>query len=238
MAMIADNIGTVRQRMTRACLAAGRLVQSVTLLCVSKSADAAAVRKAHEAGECHFGENYAHEGLSKIDALADLRSRLTWHMIGPLQANKTRLVAENFDWVHSIDRFKVAQRLSEQRPVRCGPLQVCLQVNISGEVSKAGVAPDAAAELAHAVLRLPGLRLRGLMSVPQPTAVLAAQRAPHRALRQLLEDLNQQGMALDTLSMGMTADLEAAILEGATLVRVGTAIFGARPLPGLQLGHG
>jgi hypothetical protein len=238
MAMIADNIGTVRARMTRACLAAGRPVQSVTLLCVSKSADAAAVRNAHEAGECHFGENYAHEGLSKINALANLRSRLTWHMIGPLQANKTRLVAENFDWVHSIDRFKVAQRLSQQRPVRCGPLQVCLQVDISGEPSKAGVAPDAVAELARAVLRLPGLRLRGLMSVPQPTAVLAAQRVQHRALRQLLEGLNEQGMALDTLSMGMTNDLEAAILEGATLVRVGTAIFGARTPPGLQAGPG
>ena len=234
MALIADNIGTVRHRMTRACLAAGRPVQSVTLLCVSKSADAAAVRKAHESGECHFGENYAHEGVSKIDALADLRSSVTWHMIGPLQANKTRLVAENFDWVHSVDRFRVAQRLSEQRPLRCGALQVCLQVNVSGEASKAGVAPGAVAELARAVLRLPGLRLRGLMSVPQPTTVLAAQRVPHRALRQLLGDLNEQGLALDTLSMGMTSDLEAAILEGATLVRVGTAIFGARPPPGLQ----
>lgn len=234
--MIADNIGRVRDRMTRACLAVGRPVQSVTLLCVSKSADAAAVRDAHAAGECHFGENYAQEGVSKIAALADLRGRITWHMIGPLQANKTRLVAENFDWVHSIDRFKLAQRLSEQRPVRCAPLQVCLQVNISGEASKAGVAPDAVAELAHAVLRLPALRLRGLMSVPQPTTDAVAQRAPHRALRHLLEDLNQQGLALDTLSMGMTADLEAAIEEGATIVRVGTAIFGARPLPGSRAG--
>ena len=226
--MIADNIGMVRQRISDACLAAGRPVQSVTLLCVSKMARASAVRQAHEAGENHFGENYAQEGLAKIDALADLRSRLTWHMIGPIQANKTRLIAEHFDWVHSIDRIKVAMRLNEQRPAGRGPLQVCLQVNVSGESSKAGVAPADAGALARAVQGLAGLRLRGLMSIPEPVTGLAAQRAVHRALRALWHDLNLEGMALDTLSMGMTADLEAAILEGATLVRVGTAIFGRR----------
>jgi PLP dependent protein len=228
MAMIADNIGTVRRRMNDACLAAGRPVQSVTLLCVSKTAPAAAVRQAHEAGECHFGENHAQEGLAKIDALADLRSRLTWHMIGPIQTNKTRLIAEHFDWVHSLDRIKVARRLAEQRPAGREPLQVCVQINISGEASKAGVAPADAGAFAHAVRGLPGLRLRGLMSIPQPALAVSEQRVAHRALRELLQRLNLDGMALDTLSMGMTADLEAAILEGATMVRVGTAIFGRR----------
>ncbi len=228
MAMIADNIGTLRRRMNDACLAAGRPVQSVTLLCVSKTAPAAAVRQAYEAGECHFGENHAQEGLAKIDALSDLRSHLTWHMIGPIQTNKTRLIAERFDWVHTLDRIKVAQRLAEQRPGGREPLQVCIQVNISGEASKAGVAPDEAREFARAVQRLPRLRLRGLMSIPQPAETLATQRVAHRALCELLRQLNLDGMALDTLSMGMTGDLEAAILEGATLVRVGTAIFGSR----------
>ncbi len=232
MTTIGNNIGTVRLRMSRACQAAGRPVQSVTLMCVSKTADAAAVRSAHAAGECHFGENQVQEGLSKIEALADLRSRLTWHMIGPLQANKTRLVAENFDWVHSIDRIRHAQRLSEQRPAQLPPLQVCVQVNIDAEPSKAGVAPAEVAELARAVTRLPGLRLRGLMSIPRPSAEPEAQRSSHRALRELMEHLTQHGLALDTLSMGMTADLEAAILEGATIVRVGTAIFGTRAQPG------
>jgi PLP dependent protein len=195
---------------------------------VSKTVPAAAVRLAQVAGECHFGENYVQEGLAKIQALADLRSRLTWHMIGPIQGNKTRAVAEHFDWVHSVDGIKVAQRLSEQRPAGLAPLQVCLQVNVSGEASKAGVAPAAAGELAHAVQGLPGLHLRGLMSIPEPSPEPSVQRAAHRALRELLEALNREGLALDTLSMGMTSDLEAAILEGATLVRVGTAIFGSR----------
>ncbi len=232
MTTIGNNIGTVRLRMSQACLAAGRPVQSVTLMCVSKTADADAVRHAHAAGECHFGENQVQEGLSKIQALADLRSRLTWHMIGPLQANKTRLVAEHFDWVHSVDQIRHAQRLSEQRPETRPALQICLQVNIDGEASKAGVTPAQVAELACAVTRLPGLRLRGLMSIPRPTADPQAQRTSHRTLSELLDRLNEQGLALDTLSMGMTADLDAAILEGATIVRVGTAIFGARPSTG------
>jgi PLP dependent protein len=238
MTTIGNNIGTVRLRMSRACQAAGRPVQSVTLMCVSKTAHADAVRRAHAAGECHFGENQVQEGVAKIEALADLRSRLTWHMIGPLQANKTRLVAENFDWVHSIDRVRHAQRLSEQRPAGLPALQVCVQVNIDAEPSKAGVAPAQAAELARAVASLPGLRLRGLMSIPQPSAHPEAQRRSHRALRELLERLNEQGLVLDTLSMGMTADLEAAIQEGATIVRVGTAIFGARSQAGPAAPHG
>lgn len=228
--MIADNIGTVRRRMNQACLAAGRPVQSVTLLCVSKTVPAAAVHQAHLAGECHFGENYVQEGLAKIQALADLRSRLIWHMIGPIQANKTRGIAEHFDWVHSVDRLKVAQRLSEQRPAGLAPLQICLQVNLSGESSKAGIAPSDAGALARAVQGFAGLRLRGLMSIPEPSTDVSVQRAAHLALRELLEALNREGLALDTLSMGMTTDLEAAILEGATLVRVGTAIFGSRAL--------
>jgi PLP dependent protein len=236
MAMIADNIGTVRRRIAQACLAAHRPVQSVTLLCVSKTVPAAGVREAVRAGESQFGENYVQEGLAKISELADLRSRVTWHMIGPIQANKTRPIAEHFDWVHSVERLKVAQRLSEQRPAGLAPLQVCLQVNISGEASKAGVLPAEALALASAMQDLAGLRLRGLMSIPEPAIDLAAQRWAHRELCELFAALNREGLALDTLSMGMTADLEAAILEGATLVRVGTAIFGARAAPGAGVG--
>ena len=160
--------------------------------------------------------------------LADLRAELEWHLIGPLQSNKTRVVAEAFDWVHSIDRLKIAQRLSEQRPAALPPLNVCLQVNISGEASKSGLAASEVAEVAHAVSRLPRLRLRGLMAIPEPAGDFERQRAPHRALRELLQSLRDAGLALDTLSIGMSADLEAAIAEGATIVRVGTALFGAR----------
>ena len=212
----------------RACAAAGRPVQAVTLLAVSKTFGADAVREAVAAGQTAFGENYVQEALTKIAALADLRSGLQWHLIGPLQSNKTRAVAEAFDWVHSLDRLKTAQRLSEQRPPGMPPLQVCLQVNISAEASKSGLAPDEVLPLAQAVAALPGLRLRGLMAVPEPAADPHAQRAPHRALHELLASLNASGLALDTLSMGMSADLEAAITEGATLVRIGTAIFGGR----------
>jgi pyridoxal phosphate enzyme (YggS family) len=219
----------VRGRIAAACHTAGRPVRSVTLLVVSKTFDAAAVRAAHAAGEAAFGENYVQEGLAKIEALADLRAGLAWHLIGPLQGNKTRVVAEHFDWVHSVDRLKIAERLSAQRPAGLPPLQVCLQVNISGEASKSGALPDEVPALARAVAALPNLRLRGLMAIPEPAGDLAAQRAPHRALRALLERTNAEaGLALDTLSMGMSADLEAAVLEGATVVRVGSAIFGAR----------
>ncbi|MCH7343236.1 YggS family pyridoxal phosphate-dependent enzyme [Pelomonas sp. CA6] len=229
MATISENIQQLRGRIATACEQAGRPVQSVTLLVVSKTFPADAVREAFAAGEHRFGENYVQEGVAKIQALDELRARIEWHLIGPLQSNKTRVVAESFDWVHSVDRLKIAQRLSEQRPAHLPPLQVCLQVNISGEASKSGLSPDEAQDLAPQVAALPRLRLRGLMAIPEPASTLEAQREPHRALAQLLARLNQRGLALDTLSMGMSADMEAAILEGATLVRVGSAIFGARP---------
>ena len=229
--MIADNLQLVRERIARACEAATRPVQSVTLLAVSKTFGAPEVREAHAAGQRRFGENYVREGLDKIDALADLRASIEWHLIGPLQSNKTRAVAQAFDWVHSVERLKIAQRLSEQRPDALPPLNICLQVNISGEASKSGLAPAEVADTARAVAALPRLKLRGLMAIPEPAGDLDAQRTPHRALHRLFEALNADGLALDTLSIGMSADLEAAILEGATLVRVGSAIFGSRAYP-------
>ena len=228
MATIAANIQQVRARIAGACAQSQRAVQSVTLLAVSKTVSDAAVREAFAAGHRAFGENYVQEGVDKIARLADLRDAIEWHLIGPLQGNKTRVVAEAFDWVHSVDRLKIAQRLSEQRPAHLPPLQLCLQVNISGEASKSGLRPDEVPAMARAVAALPRLVLRGLMAIPEPCADPVAQRAPHRALHKLLRSLNASGLELDTLSMGMTADLEAAVLEGATLVRVGTAIFGAR----------
>jgi PLP dependent protein len=231
MAMIADKLQLVRQRLAAACAAAARPVESVTLLAVSKTFGPAAVREAVAAGARCFGENYVQEGIAKIAALAELRALLEWHLIGPLQSNKTRAVAEHFDWVHTVDRLQLAQRLNDQRPAGAAPLQVCLQVNISGEASKNGLAPGEVAAVAQAVATLPRLRLRGLMAIPEPAVGFEAQRVPHRALRELLARLNAQGLegvALDTLSMGMSADLEAAVAEGATLVRVGTAIFGTR----------
>ena len=186
------------------------------------------MRAAFNAGQRDFGENYVQEALGKITELADLRPHLCWHLIGPLQSNKAREVAAQFDWVHSVDRMKLARRLSDLRPPELPPLQVCLQVNVSGEDSKSGVAPANALALALEVAALPRLKLRGLMAIPEPAADLAAQREPHRALRALLEAMNAEGLALDTLSMGMSADLEAAVAEGATWVRVGTAIFGSR----------
>ena len=220
----------VRSRIGEACAAAGRPVQGVTLLAVGKTVGAAAVRQAAAAGQQDFGENQVQEALDKIAALSDLRGQLRWHLIGPLQSNKTRSVAQAFDWVHTVDRLKIAQRLSEQRPASMAPLQLCLQVNTSGEASKSGVAPPDLPALASAVARLPGLRLRGLMAIPAPSDDPAAQRAAHAVLRRLLESLNEgdPGLALDTLSMGMSADLEAAIAEGATIVRIGSAIFGDR----------
>jgi pyridoxal phosphate enzyme (YggS family) len=203
-------------------------VRSVTLLVVTKTFGPDAVREAFAAGERRFGENYVQEGIDKIAALAELRSQAEWHLIGPLQSNKTRVVAEQFDWVHSVDRLKIAQRLSEQRPAQLAPLQVCLQVNISGEASKSGLAPGDVVEVARQVATLPGVRLRGLMAIPEPAGDVEAQRTPHRALRLLMEQLNADGLALDTLSMGMSADLDAAVAEGATMVRVGSAIFGSR----------
>ena len=228
MATIGDNIQQVQRRIAEACDGAGRPVQSVTLLAVSKTFGAGAVREAFAAGLTRFGENYVQEALAKIDALADLRPAIEWHMIGPLQSNKTRIVAEQFDWVHTIDRLKIAERLALQRPAELPPLDVTLQVNISGEESKSGLAPHEVPALARAVAALPRLRLRGLMAIPEPAADFESQRRPYRVLAELLAALNDQGLALDTLSMGMSADLEAAVAEGATIVRIGTAIFGQR----------
>ena len=225
-ASIADNLAQVHAQIQAACQAAGRPESSVRLLAVSKTWGADAVRAAHAAGQTAFGENYIQEAVDKITALKDLP--LAWHCIGPIQSNKTRLVAEHFDWVHSIDRLKIAQRLSEQRPADLAPLQVCIQVNVDGGATKSGVGPQGLPALAQAVAALPRLQLRGLMTIPEPAESPEAARAVHRQARQLLEGLVQKGLALDTLSMGMSADMEAAILEGSTLVRVGTAIFGKR----------
>jgi pyridoxal phosphate enzyme (YggS family) len=230
MGSIENNLQEVKRRISGAALAAGRPPAAVRLLAVSKTFGADAVRQAHAAGQRAFGENYVQEALEKIQALADLRPGIEWHLIGPLQSNKTRAAAEAFDWVHSVDRLKVAQRLAEQRPAGLPPLQLCLQVNVSGEASKSGVLPAEAGALALAVDALPRERvvLRGLMAIPEPADDFSAQRVPHRALRELLAAMNARGLALDTLSMGMSADLEAAVAEGATIVRVGTAIFGGR----------
>jgi pyridoxal phosphate enzyme (YggS family) len=230
MATIQSNLQAVNARIAAACTAAGRDRASVQLVAVSKTWPAAAVEQAAAAGQADFGENYLQEALDKIVALSAAAPphKLTWHFIGPLQSNKTRPVAERFDWVHSVDREKVAERLNAQRPEGAPALNVCIQVNISGEASKSGVEPADLAPLAREVARMPRLRLRGLMGVPEPTPDTALARRRFASLRGLLEQLNVEGMALDTLSMGMTADLEAAIAEGATLVRVGTAIFGTR----------
>jgi len=228
MATIAANIQQVHERIARACAVAQRPVQSVTLLTVSKTYSPDAVREAIAAGERRFGENYVQEGLDKIGALIEQRGELEWHLIGPLQSNKTRVVASQFDWVHTVDRLKIAERLSDQRPPELPPMQVCLQVNTSGEATKSGLLPADLPAVARTVAALPRLRLRGLMAIPEPSDDPDEQRAAHRKLRELFETLRSDGLDLDTLSMGMTADLEAAILEGSTMVRVGTAIFGAR----------
>ena len=228
-ALIAENLAHVQAQIEAARLAAGRTPGSVRLLAVSKTWGPDAVRLAHAAGQTAFGENYIQEAVDKITALHGLP--LQWHCIGPIQSNKTRLVAEHFDWVHSIDRLKIAQRLSEQRPENLPPLQVCIQVNVDGGATKSGVAPQDLPALAQAVAALPRLQLRGLMTIPEPAETAAqmhAVHAVHAKAKALFEALRQQGLPLDTLSMGMSADLEAAIAEGSTLVRVGTAIFGKR----------
>jgi len=229
MSSVAAKLQQVRTRIATACETSQRPVQSVTLLAVTKTFGPQAVRDAHTAGQHAFGENYVQEALEKMESLADLRGQIEWHLIGPLQSNKARVVAASFDWVHSVDRLKIAERLSALRPDGLPPLQVCLQVNISGELSKSGVVPDDTLALAQAVAALPRLHLRGLMAIPEPQGDFAAQRVPHHALARLLFELNASGLALDTPPMGMSADLEAAIAEGATIVRVGSAIFGERP---------
>ncbi len=223
MSTLADNIGAIATRIDSAARAAGRDPASIQLLAVSKTKPASAIREAYAAGLRDVGENYLQEALTKQQALSDLP--LIWHFIGPIQSNKTKAIAEHFDWVHSVDRLKIAQRLSEQRPAGLAPLNVCLQVNVSGEDSKSGCAPAELPALAQAVNTLPGLRLRGLMAIPEPTEDRAEQEAAFAILRQLQAQL---GLGLDTLSMGMSHDLEAAIAQGATWVRIGTALFGAR----------
>ncbi|KTT29695.1 YggS family pyridoxal phosphate-dependent enzyme [Pseudomonas rhizoryzae] len=223
MSTIAENSATVLERIAAASRTAGRDPATVGLLAVSKTKPAAALREAAAAGLRDFGENYLQEALDKQTELTDLP--LVWHFIGPIQSNKTRAIASHFDWVHSVDRLKIAQRLAEQRPPERGPLNICLQVNVSGEASKSGCHPDELPALATLVSQLPNLRLRGLMAIPEPTDDPASQRAAFARLRTLSEALN---LDLDTLSMGMSQDLEAAIAEGATWVRIGTALFGAR----------
>ena len=223
---VSANLAQVRKRIELACQAVGRASDTVKLLAVSKTMPAQAVREAYAAGQLAFGENYIQEGVDKIAALADLP--LEWHCIGPIQSNKTKLVAENFAWVHSIDRLKIAERLSAQRPAHLTPLQVCLQVNVDGGSNKSGVAPEELLALAQAVAKLPHLQLRGIMTIPEPAETEAEARAVHQQAKRLFDHLKTVGLTLDTLSMGMTADLEAAIAEGSTCVRVGTAIFGAR----------
>ncbi|BCA90573.1 MULTISPECIES: YggS family pyridoxal phosphate-dependent enzyme [Halomonadaceae] len=224
-----ESLASARERLRRALEDAGRSPTSATLLAVSKTKPAEMLREAWQHGQREFGENYLQEALDKQAALEDLDG-IVWHFIGPLQSNKTRAVAEQFAWVHSVDRLKIAKRLSEQRPAALPPLNVCLQVNISREATKSGVLPEGTLALAQEIAALPGLALRGLMAIPAPAETLEAQRQPLAALRQLLEELQAAlpEAPLDTLSMGMSDDLEAAVLEGATLVRLGTAIFGAR----------
>lgn len=229
MTTIPANLQAVQDRIAAACAAARRDPRSVRLLAVSKTWPAARVRAAAACGLRAFGENYVQEALTKISALADLG--LEWHFIGPLQSNKTRPVAENFAWAHSVERLKIAERLSAQRPAGLEPLQVCIQVNVSGEASKSGCAPHEAAALAAAVAQLPNLKLRGFMAIPEPTDDDALLRSRFRRVRDILASLNAGGMNLDTLSMGMSHDMEAAIAEGATIVRIGTALFGERQYP-------
>lgn len=224
---IIQNLARVRARIARAASEAGREPDSVKLLAVSKAQPAETLAAARAAGQNEFGENYLQEALPKLKALGH-RHPLVWHFIGKLQANKTRLIAANFDWVHTVDREKIAQRLNDQRSAKLPPLNVCIEINLSGERSKSGILPEELAALAEQVISLPRLKLRGLMTIPAAEANAEKQRVPFRRLRRLLDALNERGYTLDTLSMGMSADFEAAIIEGATLVRLGTAIFGTR----------
>ncbi|HEX2604655.1 MAG TPA: YggS family pyridoxal phosphate-dependent enzyme [Oxalicibacterium sp.] len=229
MSAIRENLQAVRRRMAEAADNAQRS-HDIKLLAVSKTFDAQAVIEAATAGQQAFGENYLQEALDKMARVRALQPelKLEWHFIGPIQSNKTRSIAEHFDWVHSVDREKIAQRLSEQRPPELPPLNICLQVNISGEASKSGVMPSEVVPLANAIAQLPRIRLRGLMAIPEPEQDVARQREPFRQLRVLYEYLRAEGLPLDTLSIGMSADMDAAIAEGATIVRIGSAIFGNR----------
>lgn len=226
MTTIAANLQAVRARIATACNAVGRGTEEVKLLAVSKTWPASTLRQVFACGQSAFGESYVQEARSKQEELRDLA--LEWHFIGPLQSNKTRVVAENFAWVHAVERLKIAERLSAQRPPQLPPLNICLQVNVSGEASKSGCEPGEAVMLAKAIAEFPNLCLRGLMTIPEPTDDTALQRKRFASLRHLRDELNSNGLALDTLSMGMSHDLEAAIMEGANIVRIGTAIFGER----------
>ncbi len=234
MSSIHDNLNTVKAQITEAAQAAARKPTDIKLLAVSKTFPAEDVRTAYEWGQKAFGENYVQEGVQKVHALKDLRPNIEWHFIGPIQSNKSRDVAENFDWVHSIDRLKIAQRLNEQRPRNLPPINVCVQVNISGEVSKSGVQSHELLDLCLAITQMPQLKLRGLMSIPEPTENTQEQRKAHHTLFSMLEHLKQEpaiqssSAQLDTLSMGMSSDINSAIAEGSTMVRIGTAIFGKR----------
>jgi pyridoxal phosphate enzyme (YggS family) len=228
MSYIAEKLQAVTAQIVAAARNAGRDPSEIALLAVSKTISPDLLMEAHAAGQRAFGENYLQEALDKMAALKDRAPDIEWHFIGPIQSNKTRPIAENFSWVHSVDRLKIAQRLSEQRPSGLPPLNICVQVNVSGEASKSGCTPQDLPALAQALARLPGLSLRGLMTIPEPAATEAGQRRPLRTLRELADQLRAQGLVLDTLSMGMSADLDAAIAEGATMVRIGTAIFGER----------
>ena len=226
MTTIALNLQAVRGRIERAARESGRTASAVSLLAVSKTVPASYIEEARRAGQTAFGESYVQEAVKKITALQ--ADAFEWHFIGPIQSNKTRAIAEHFQWVHAVDRDKIAARLSEARPSELPPLNVCIQVNVSGEASKSGVEPGREIALAEAISALPRLRLRGLMAIPEPTDDMGLQRKRYARLRELKDALSAAGYALDTLSMGMSDDLEAAIAEGATIVRVGTAIFGAR----------
>lgn len=228
MSYIAEKLQAVTAQIVAAARNAGRDPSEIELLAVSKTVKPDVLMDAYDAGQRAFGENYLQEALDKIAALKDRAPGIAWHFIGPIQSNKTRPIAENFDFVHSVDRLKIAQRLSEQRPAGLPRLDICIQVNVSGEASKSGCTPQELPALAHAVAALPRLRLRGLMAIPEAASTEEEQRRPLRALRELAGQLRSEGLALDTLSMGMSADLAAAIAEGATLVRIGTAIFGER----------
>lgn len=227
--MISENIYQVRNRINKACERAGRSPNEVKLLAISKTFGPDAVRAANTSGQIAFGENYIQEAVEKISLLSDLP--LEWHCTGPIQSNKTSLVASHFNWIHSLDRLKIAQRLSEQRPKNLSPLNVCIQVNLDDSTTKAGVQPHQALELAMKISALPNLRLRGIMSIPAQTSDFEAALQVHMQAKVLFDNLNAAGLNLDTLSMGMTGDLDAAITAGSTMVRVGTAIFGSRKIP-------
>lgn len=232
MATIISNLQAIRHAINQAACKAHRHKENIELLAVSKGFSTAAIREAYQAGQLAFGESYLQEAVNKIEQTRDLP--LQWHFIGPVQSNKTRALAAHFAWVHSIDRLKIAERLSAQRPANLPPLNICIQVNVSGENSKGGVPPEGLAALAQAVACLPRLTLRGLMTIPAPAERIEAQRIPFSTLRNLMQQVNAQGLALDTLSMGMSHDFSTAIQEGATIVRIGTAIFGARNYGGNQ----